>query len=191
MHDAAEDDDEGGGVTLMDNSDYEARAIDYPVIQPELNDTPITNPAAQGPYPPLPSSSKGKSNARDTDSELSYGMRSVSLGLESESGATSTTAGGTSTAGGKSTSTSRPVKAWGSGKTTSNLFPKAQSVSAQSVASSAAPSVWSIEQHDQQQAGNQINIMTTRFWDPVGPDWNAELFYDPIVNQYYCPFVCE
>jgi hypothetical protein len=36
-----------------------------------------------------------------------------------------------------------------------------------------------------------INLMRTRFWDPMSTDWNPEKFYDFVISKYHCPFVCE
>ena len=51
---------------------------------------------------------------------------------------------------------------------------------------------YTIESHDQQMKHeNGINIMTTRFWDPLSGEWNAERFYNGVIQRYFCPFVCE
>jgi hypothetical protein len=86
-------------------------------------------------------------------------------------------------------STSRGLKVWSSrsGKSASTtLFPNAKPT--------PAPSDFSISAHDYDKAMDQehgINIMRTRFWDPMSTDWNPEKFYDSVISKYHCPFVCE
>jgi hypothetical protein len=86
-----------------------------------------------------------------------------------------------------SASTARQSKVWGSrkGKSSSSvLFPNANPT--------PPPSEFSIAAHDDRmEKEHGINIMRTRFWDPVSPDWNPERFFDSIINKYHCPFVCE
>lgn len=36
-----------------------------------------------------------------------------------------------------------------------------------------------------------INIMNTRFWDPLSPDWKPEPFFNVLIQKYSCPFPCE
>jgi hypothetical protein len=86
-------------------------------------------------------------------------------------------------------STSRGLKVWSSrsGKSASTtLFPNAKPT--------PAPSDFSISAHDYDKAMEQehgINIMRTRFWDPMSTDWNPDKFYDSVISKYHCPFVCE
>jgi hypothetical protein len=95
---------------------------------------------------------------------------------------------GSSTYGGSQfTLTGRQLKVWGSrnGKSASNnLFPNAKQT--------PITKEFSIAAHDEQmEREHGVNIMRTRFWDPLSSDWNPDRFYDSVINKYYCPFVCE
>lgn len=78
------------------------------------------------------------------------------------------------------------LKTWVSRKeksTSATLFPDAKP---------NPPKDFSILAHDaamEQEHG--INILRSRFWDPMSTDWNPEKFYDAIVGKYYCSFICE
>lgn len=86
-----------------------------------------------------------------------------------------------------STSTAREEKVWVNrcGKSASStLFPNAKLT--------PAPEEFTIAAHDEQmEREHGINIMKTRFWDPLSTDWNPERFYDSVIDKYNCPFVCE
>ncbi|EMD60479.1 hypothetical protein GGP41_000795 [Bipolaris sorokiniana] len=54
------------------------------------------------------------------------------------------------------------------------------------------PKDFSISAHDAAMVQEHgINILRSRFWDPMSTDWNPEKFYDAIVGKYHCPFICE
>jgi hypothetical protein len=82
---------------------------------------------------------------------------------------------------------SRQLKIWVSRKEKSSaatLFPDAKP--------NPLSKDFSISAHDaamEQEHG--INIMRSRFWDPMSTDWDPEKFYDAIVGKYHCPFICE
>lgn len=92
-----------------------------------------------------------------------------------------------STVGSTTASSGRQPKAWGSrvGKTASSiLFPNAKPT--------PAPNDFSIESYDNtREKEHGLNIMKTRFWDPMSGDWNSERFFDSVLSKYYCPFTCE
>jgi hypothetical protein len=174
--DAAIDEDDEGGVSLLDGGNNEALDFDYKAIEPEVTETPIQNPAAYGPYPPLPSSR----NPNSAYGELSSRLGGVSLDDDNDSVAMASTIGGDSAI----SSTNQTITAWNKGGSARTLFPHAKPT--------PAPSEWSVQHHDQQMEATQgINIMKTRFWDPVSKHWNPERFYDTILQRYHCPFVCE
>ncbi|KAF2643819.1 hypothetical protein P280DRAFT_466555 [Massarina eburnea CBS 473.64] len=69
-------------------------------------------------------------------------------------------------------------------KASEHLFPDA--------CPSPPPSVFSIDRHDEQMNKDHgINILKTRFWDPLSGDWNPERFFNSIISKYFCPFPCE
>lgn len=203
--------EEEGGISLnIEDTAFEDEDIDevqYKAIKPDTPpDTPLS-PANMGPYPPLPSQ---MSCASSIVSDLASTLDGVSLGGESDTSTVSTVAEPQivsptatdypassiqsssarqvyTTQGSTAASSSRQPKVWGSrsGKTTSDiLFPGAKPT--------PAPKDFSIEAHDhsmEQEHG--LNIMRTRFWDPMSSDFNPERFYDSVFGKYYCPFVCE
>lgn len=177
--DAAVDEEDQGGISLLDAMDDQASNIDYDAIKPEVSQTSMKSPRAVDPYPPLPSKAGGKTGD-DTDSKLASQFKGVSLRGGPESVAAS------STIDGRSASTVRASQAWNSGRSASTLFPKTKATPASS------ESRWSVEQHDRQMEKTEgINILKTRFWDPASRDWNPERFYDTVLQKYYCPFICE
>lgn len=184
-YDAAHDDEEGGGVSLLDDNDYEAQNPEWGVIQPEVLENDLeNNPNVWGDYPPL--SSKSKTVTReDVDTELSSKLGTMLMDGDSESVTTGSTVNGNS----------QPTKppAWSNGKTTKTLFPKSHNRAPSSVAtSSVAQSDFSVEQYDRRMDVTEgINLLNTRFWDPASRDWNPDRFYDTVTQAYYCPFVCE
>lgn len=170
---ATGDYEEEGGICLDDplGGDEEIENVEFAALQPEVSNTPLPLSAA-GPYPPLPS------QARAAGYDISEVTSTIdAMSVVDNDGSTYA----------PSTSTSRQLKVWGSrdGKSTSNiLFPNAKPT--------PATKEFSIAAHDDQMEREYgINIMRTRFWDPLSSDWNPERFYDSVINKYYCPFVCE
>lgn len=177
--DAAQDYEEEGGVgidmPLDQDDDDEARDVEFAAIKPET--APEEPVPYTGPYPPLPSQSQARSVSGASD--LSATMRKMSLGGNSESATAVGSRDGTS----RTPTSSRQLNPWG-GKAAKQLFPEAKPT--------PPPSEFSISYHDEQMEHEHgINIMNTRFWDPLSRDWNPERFYDTVVCKYYCPFICE
>jgi hypothetical protein len=202
---ASLDCEEGGGVSLLDDGDT-FNEVDYEAIKPDtVLETPLSVVNA-GPYPPLPSqmasvksiesdlhlaSSLGGLSLHE-DSEISTAVNSPLLSPvaaafppssgHSDAAHESFTTGSTNASG-----SSHQPKVWGSrkGKTASStLFPDAQLT--------PGSAEFSIAAHDDAiEQAYGLNIMRNRFWDPLSSDFNAERFYDAIVNKYHCPFVCE
>lgn len=181
--------EEEGGISLDDPLDRDEAIVDvkFAALQPEVSATPPHTISV--PYPPLPSqvralsynvdevaSTIGTMSVTDDDGTSIMGAQSSAPPL----------ANGSSTYA-ASTSTARKEKTWvgRNGKTASStLFPHAKPT--------PAPKEFSIAAHDEQmEREHGINIMTTRFWDPLSTEWNPERFYDSIINKYNCPFVCE
>jgi hypothetical protein len=215
--DAAIDDDEETGVSLTDdhlNDSAALEGIKFEAIKPDTSLDEEHTPVFHGHYPPLTSQAgyipdvdadvapmMGGMSLRghaDVDSDGStvvgspvmtgFPPRSSSLpghSVQSQSG--SSAHNGSEAQSSSAQSSSRPPKVWGSrkGKTTSSvLFPNAKA--------KPPPSDFSISAHDDTM--DKVygpNILSDRFWDPMGDAWNPERFHDPIVQKYYCPFVCE
>ncbi|KAF1945915.1 hypothetical protein EJ02DRAFT_509057 [Clathrospora elynae] len=217
-YEAAVDYEEEGGVVLGDDPMNDDEAIDqvekFKAIAPDTPpDTPLC-PAFMGPYPPLPTQSTNASYKTAYEVASTLGSLSLNGNADSDSetvvecpigspvGSTTaaelpagsmhsvssrnrSTHNGSTSQDSSVPSTSREAKVWGSrsGKSMSSvLFPNAKST----------PSVFSVSAHDEaMDKQHGINIMRTRFWDPMSSDWNPEKFYDSVVNKYSCPFVCE
>jgi hypothetical protein len=176
--DATQDYVEEGGVgidNVLDEEDEDAaQAVEYTALKPDYTQEEAVHP---GYYPPLPSSQGGQSVTGA--SELTETMSRMSIG---GSVSKSTTAVG-STNGEEGSSSGRQLKPW-SGRSSKQLFPDAKST--------PVPSEFSIAAHDEQMEQEYgINIMSTRFWDPLHSDWNPERFFDAIIQKYVCPFICE
>lgn len=185
--DAAIDAEEDGGINLIDQDDEGARNSDYPSITPEISEMIPVSLENMGPYPPLPSQA-GSQTAPSIDTELDLAdrFRGVSVGAESESAATSSSVvANSSYLSAASQAVQKPEKAWPGGRSAaSSLFPNSKPT--------PVLSEWSAEGYEKKMEQDQgINILTTRFWDPVSRDWNPERFYNPVTMKYYCPFVCE
>jgi hypothetical protein len=190
---ASQDCEEEGGISLLDDDDA-FDEVKFEAIKPDtVLETPLSVINA-GPYPPLPShksdlaSSLGGMSLHG-DSETSIVLNSLLLPpvvAASPTGSIHRDAAYESR-GSTAASSSHQVKVWGSrkGKTASStLFPDAQLTS--------APAEFSIAAHDDAMAqAHGLNIMRTRFWDPLSNDFNPDRFYDAILNKYHCPFVCE
>lgn len=200
--------DEEGGIGLDDplGEDEDIEGVKFEAMKPDtLPDTPLSS-VFDGPYPPLPSQAQFKFSS-DKFSEVASTLAAMSMDGESD---TSTAVGSMVSASfsplsanvsvhressvhepsahSSSTRSSSPqLKVWGSrnGKSSSStLFPNAKPT--------PAPSEFSIAAHDEAMNNKHgINIMRTRFWDPMSSDWNPEQFYDAIISKYYCPFICE
>lgn len=192
---AAQDDEEEGGIGLDDplGRDEEIEEVQFEALKADTPPgTPLSLPCSD-PFPPLPSTTVGSPG---------FGVASrlgvMSLDAHLERSTTVATAVpedqlhiaydlNGSPQNSIIPSENRQVKVWGSrkGKSTSNvLFPNAKPT--------PTPSEFSIAAHDhamEQEHG--INIMRTRFWDPISSDWNPEKFFNSIVSKYYCPFICE
>jgi hypothetical protein len=211
-YEATLDHEEDGGVNLQDDifDDEEIDQVTFKAIKPDEEPGTPLSPAAAGPYPPLPSS-KGRNaslmspdlastfdgiSLNDGDSGASTAVNSpilaptmTSLTMTSFRGPSSTASVRqvSSTQGSVNTSRTRQPKVWGSrdGKSASSeLFPGAKPT--------PVPAEFSIAAYDdnvEQEHG--LNIMKTRFWDPLSSDFNPDRFYNAIEENYSCPFICE
>jgi hypothetical protein len=168
---AAQDFEVEGGVGL-DADEQDARKIEYPSIKPEVKpETPVSHPS---PYPPLASSSQSMA------SDLSHTMGRMSLAAGSDS---ATAVGSTKGDSEATSTTSRQIKPWG-GRSSKTLFSGAKPT--------PAPSEFSVEAHDKEmEQEHGINIMKTRFWDPLSIDFDPERFFEAVSQEYLCPFPCE
>jgi hypothetical protein len=172
--DATVDDEDEGGVNLMDD-DQDIKEVEYAAIKPKATNEPkgLYDNVNCTPYPSLPSQSK--SNAVGV-SDLASKLDGVSINGDTESIAASSTLGA-------QTISTLHSSTWQNGSARS-LFPTARR--------NPAPSEWSVEQHDREVEGQHgVNILNSRFWDPTSTDYVAERFYDSVIQKYYCPFVCE
>jgi len=194
-YDAAIDFEEEGGIELSGDPldvDETIEGVEFQALRP---DTPPKSPQAQvfaNPYPPLPS------RMNDACSEVASSLGALSVSGESDT-ATVTGMSAADRIGGStcarpspsvhdssSSTASGRAKAWGirSGKSASSLlFPNAKPT--------PMPNEFSIATHEQTMQEKGINIMRTRFWDPMSSDWNPEKFYDSVLGKYVCPFICE
>ncbi|USP78405.1 uncharacterized protein yc1106_05679 [Curvularia clavata] len=186
-HAAVVDDDVEGGVRLDDplGDRAEMESIEYEAIRP---DTPPEIPpteASFGPYPPLPSQYAKAKSGGGSEATLSLGNLSITDKDDTQSEAA--TVKGSMSLVSTATPSTHPSKAWSGRKGKSSaviLFPNAKAT--------APPKEFSLAAHDQvMEQGHGINIMRTRFWDPMGPDWNPDKFYDALLGKFYCPFICE
>lgn len=184
--DAVFDNETEGGVRLDDPLDdrTEMESIEYEAIRP---DTPPEMPfteASFGPYPPLPSQ---YAKAKSGGSETTLSLGNLSLTDKDDTQSEASTIKGSVSQVSTTSSTTHTSKAWNSRKGKSFvtiLFPNAKATARRKELSLAA--------HDQtMEQGHGINIMRTRFWDPMDPDWNPEKFYDAILGKFHCPFICE
>ncbi|KAF3039260.1 hypothetical protein E8E11_005904 [Didymella keratinophila] len=178
--------EEEGGICLDNPLDREEVEASFPALQPdEVYETPVHDP-----YPALPSQTR--SSGYNVD-EVASTIGALSVidddGISTVTSARSSAAPpvyGSSTYAASST-IARKEKVWlnRNGKLASSaLFPHAKPT--------PAPKEFSIAAHDEHmEREHGINIMKTRFWDPLSPDWNPERFYDSITSRYNCPFVCE
>jgi hypothetical protein len=180
-YEAAIDQDEDEGGVIVDNNILEqnedaVRDVSYKVIEPVIPQESINIPKHPGPYPPLTFISPRKGSIT---SQLSSNMGEMSLGGESKY------ATAPSTPGRYNSSTTHQLKIWGPGRSAaSRLFPDAKPT--------PPPSEFSIKYHDEEMDSRfGINIMSTRFWDPISEDWNPERFLDTVTCRYACPFTCE
>jgi hypothetical protein len=200
-YEAALDCEEEGGVNILDDDVFDE--VEFEAIKPDTPpDTPLSITNA-GPFPPLPSQMQSGSSVQ-SDLASTLGSMSLSGGLDTSTvvnspvispvtaslhanSVQSTAAHETSIAGSTTAASSQQRKVWGSreGKSTSSvLFPGAKPT--------PVPSEFSIAAHDDaMEQAHGLNIMRTRFWDPMSSDFNPDRFYDAILNKYYCPFVCE
>jgi hypothetical protein len=184
--------------------DEEIDEVKYKAIKPDTPPETPLSPANFGPYPPLPSKMRGGSSIHSdlasTLGNMSINGDSVTFTVINSPLFSPVTAtfpepsfhGGSvhqvsSTHGSTTASSSRQPKFWGSreGKSTTDvLFPGAKPTSASEEFSIAA-------HDDRMEQDHGLNIMRTRFWDPLSSDFNPDRFWDPIINKYSCPFVCE
>ncbi|KAF2470105.1 uncharacterized protein BDR25DRAFT_262767 [Lindgomyces ingoldianus] len=175
-HNAAVDDEDSGGVSLglMDEEAEELHDVEFQAIKPDIPAESINlADKIPKPWPLLPSQAKSV----DADSGLLSPFSKLSVDGDDDSTAVASTADESYVS-----ATSRQFKVWGSGRSSSTLFPKAK----------PTPTEWSIAEHDQQlEEEHGINILATRFWDPTSTDYNAERFFEPITGAYRCPFPCE
>ncbi|KAF2015050.1 hypothetical protein BU24DRAFT_482563 [Aaosphaeria arxii CBS 175.79] len=163
-YEAAVDNDDEGGINIMDEPDHEPVDLDFEVMKPHVPEG-SNNFEKHLPYPPLPGQSSQAFNA------LAAKLNKATL-EENER-----------VAAGESSR--QAVKTMWGGPTARKLFPQAAS-------STVAPSEYSVEQLDRQKESEYgINILDTRFWDPDCEAWNPQRFIDPVTLKYWCPFVCE
>ncbi|KAF2710212.1 hypothetical protein K504DRAFT_430576 [Pleomassaria siparia CBS 279.74] len=179
---AAIDEDDDGGVginNLIDKDEDEetAHGINYKAIVPEIPPESLKFHPPPEPYPSLPVRSR-KTSVASATSRLSSTLGNMSLGGDSEYETAPSTPG-------TPKSSSCQTKVRGNGKLASKeLFKDAKPT--------PPPSEFSIEAHDGQMANKHgINIISTRFWDPISEDWNPECFLDTVTGKYSCPFTCE
>jgi hypothetical protein len=203
-YEATLDCEEEGGVNIGEEAfdDEEAKEFKYKAIEPDDTREMPLSPTTAGPYPPLPSKGRSVSTISDITSSLD------GISLNDDSGASTainspllspaTTAiranslsasirQVSSTQGSSTASGSRQPKVWGSrdGKS-------ASSVLFSGVKPTPAPSEFSIAAYDDRvEQEHGLNIMKTRFWDPMSNDFNPERFYNAYNSKYYCPFICE
>ncbi|RMZ70388.1 cyanate hydratase [Pyrenophora seminiperda CCB06] len=210
-YEAAVDYEVEGGIDLSNDpleDDEDLEEVVFKAIAPDTPaDAPPTTPFF-GQYPPLPSQARCVREFKH-ETASSFGNMSLSGDGESEC---STVVGSPVAAAFRTGSThsthfradssvrhdsvaqesivapSDPeCKVWGARKgkaTSAMLFPNAKP--------NPTPSEFSVSAHDEaMEEAHGINILRTRFWDPLSSDWNPEKFYDSVVNQYHCPFVCE
>lgn len=179
-YDAATGDfEEEGGICLDDplDKDEEVEDVKFAALQPDLSNA-LPPPPTAVPFPPLGSHARAAryniEEVASTVGAMSVNDDDASTVVESHSPAP------------QSASAGQP-KVWGprDGKSVSRtLFPNAKAT--------PAPKEFSVAMHDEQmERAHGINIMKTRFWDPLSSDWNPERFYDSAVNKYNCPFLCE
>jgi hypothetical protein len=183
--------EEEGGICLDDplDRDEAIEEVEFAALQPDISNT-APPPAVASLYPPLPLRVKAPGYNID-EVASTIGAMSVndddgsSTVVRPRSSAPPSAYGGSTQAG--SMSTCRQLKVWGdrNGKSASStLFPNAKPT--------PVTEEFSIAAHDEQmEREHGINIMKTRFWDPLSSDWNPDRFYDSIVNKYNCPFLCE
>ncbi|KAF2278798.1 uncharacterized protein EI97DRAFT_431044 [Westerdykella ornata] len=173
------DDDVEGGVDLLDTpSDHAPVGIDqaWEVLQPtKIDNTTLNKLEACENYPPLPPSSIA------TRSEFDLSSRFGDMALDDDTRSVAAS----STVVGRRTPIAHEVSSvWANGSSAKTLFPHAQPT--------PAPSEWSIQEYDQQkQMTEGINILSTRFWDPLSDDWEPENFLEPVTQKFLCPFPCE
>jgi hypothetical protein len=184
--------EEEGGICINDPLDEDEKIGDvaFEALEPEISPAPLPISAA-GPYPPLPVHTRA---ARYDISEVASTIGAMSV-IDYDDSSTVVGLGspapqsiyGSSTHVPTTSTTGRQLKVWGGrdGKSASKtLFPNAKPT--------PATKEFSIAAHDEQmERDHGINIMRTRFWDPLSSDWNPERFYDSVIDKYNCPFVCE
>jgi hypothetical protein len=203
-YEATLDHEEDGGVNLEDEifDDEEIEEVNFKAIEPDVAPGTPLCPATAGPYPPLP---KGRCNSALSSDlvstfdgiSLSNGNSGASMVVNSPVLAPTMTSfhetrstasvGQVPSTQSSTTSSTRTPKVWGSrdGKSTSSvLFPGAKAT--------PVPSEFSIAVYDDNvEKEHGLNIMRTRFWDPMSSDFNPDRFYDAIIQKYHCPFICE
>ncbi|KAJ4305810.1 hypothetical protein N0V90_001342 [Kalmusia sp. IMI 367209] len=179
--DAALDYEEEGGVGLEDvleEDEDEAKEVDFKAIEPECPD--VEEVPYVGHYPPLPSQGKAVSGTTHLASDF---CRMSLGGTESETIVGST--GDLDISAAPMLTSKQQAKPWTGRDAAKELFPQAKPTP-------QPPKEYTIESHDQQMENQHgINIMNTRFWDPLSGEWNPERFYNGVIQRYFCPFVCE
>ncbi|EDU42988.1 hypothetical protein PtrSN002B_002288 [Pyrenophora tritici-repentis] len=197
-YEAAVDYEEEGGIDLDDDPLDDDGEMDKVMFKAMKPNTPVDAPptsAFVGQYPPLPSQAAefeiasslgGMSLDGDDVSDTSTVIGSQTALSRADSARSTYTPRGFSAAG-SSVASDREPKVWGDRKgksTIAKLFPNAKP--------KPTPSEFSIIAHDEaMEHEHGINIMRTRFWDPMSSDWNPDKFFDSFINKYNCPFVCE
>jgi hypothetical protein len=179
--------EEDGGVTLENDmfDDEEIEEVKYQAIKPDSPPGTPLSPASAGPYPPLPSQ---MGSASAVASDLASSLNNMSLHSDPKAYTVAKPHNSLIVREEPATAPgSLQTKVWGTrnGKSASSvLFPDAKPT--------PVPSEFSIAAYDDRiEQEHGLNIMKTRFWDPLSKDFNPDRFYDAILNKYNCPFVCE
>lgn len=77
-----------------------------------------------------------------------------------------------------------PRAAWSTESTSKSLFPDAKPT--------PPTSDWAAVIAAKEAAEHRSNILQYQFWNPTHRDYNPERFYNPILEEYRCPFpVCD
>ncbi|KAF2817637.1 uncharacterized protein BDZ99DRAFT_431877 [Mytilinidion resinicola] len=169
---AAQDDDEGGGVALLDDS--QGPRLEYEALEPEKTLGSVNAPRLGESFPALPSSKPEGQRAMDSLTTSAANMR---LSEAAQPGVVSKVAGPDAIA---------PQNPWSGPGVTKALFPKAKET--------PPTDAWKykLRARDLVDENNEINLFKDRFWDPTCKDFDPKRFYHPILMTYQCPFPhCE
>lgn len=157
-------DEEDGGVTLLDHED-EAQMAGYTPLQAANYRSPKLSRGSPGTWPDLPS-----------QGSLEDSMSSMSLNSSRPSTA--------ATAPHRSTAITRPSVWNTSSKASEALFPYAKRTPPE-------PGDWNavLAQREQEfEAQKGTNVMTARWWDPSTSEYKPHIFWDEGMGAYTCKF---